>query len=133
MKPTVIQARTVGTQNVKRAAFLVATCLACAAVLIVSGYSGTKEIALTDQNEFESEPVSDFIKLNYAISRSDYLPSIKIAGMGCELGKCTNMCLLFFTTESNHCAGFGGIPASFRSNTENSGDHLFHHTMTHSF
>ena len=52
-----------GSQNIRRAVILAATLLACTALLLLCGYAGVNEISLSDQNEFESEPVSNIISV----------------------------------------------------------------------
>ena len=49
------------SQNIRRAIILVAVCLAGVAIVLVSETTRDSSISLSDQNEFETEPVRTLV------------------------------------------------------------------------
>ena len=79
----------VGSQNSRRAVLLAAICLVGVAILAVTQTTGISAISLSDQNEFETEPVflsENFFRSLIEDKGADTL-LIKLTGMGCKLGE----------------------------------------------
>ncbi len=121
------------TQNVRRAALLLAVCLAGACILLVS-QTTDRNISLSDQNEFESEPAS-YLCLLVIQALSNLIPFYFSQAWDANWVRNDPLCMqnisTYISQPSSHLimtrffSGFGGIPPPFCTHSTNAGTTWF--------